>query len=96
MVFSFVIGKEGELTISTIDDIRKLHINTIPLDEHPHRISHQKHSCTFAIFFAKYSPSGSNGQDMETRYIHLIDDQTFEIISSFALDAMKISIHIIV
>jgi hypothetical protein len=27
MVFSFAIGKEGEITISTIDDIQKLHIN---------------------------------------------------------------------
>jgi hypothetical protein len=80
------IGKEGELTIGTIDDIQKLHIRTVPLGEHPCRISHQEHSRTFAICSAKYSPSGSNGEDMETHYVRLIDDQTFEIISSFALD----------
>jgi DNA damage-binding protein 1 len=96
MVFSFAIGKEGEFTISTIDDIQKLHMNIIPLGEHPHHINHQKHSCTFTIFFAKYYLSGSNGENMETHYIHLINDHTFEIISSFALDAMKISIHTIV
>ncbi|CAK9232974.1 unnamed protein product [Sphagnum jensenii] len=83
---SLAIGKEGELTIGTIDDIQKLHIRTVPLGEHPCRISHQEHSRTFAICSAKYSPSGSNGEDMETHYIRLIEDQTFEIISSFALD----------
>ncbi|KAH8952399.1 hypothetical protein BDL97_09G083300 [Sphagnum fallax] len=83
---SLAIGKEGELTIGTIDDIQKLHIRTVPLGEHPCRISHQEHSRTFAICSAKYSPSGSNGEDMETHYVRLIDDQTFEIISSFALD----------
>jgi DNA damage-binding protein 1 len=40
MVFSFASGKEGELTISIIDDIQKLHIYTIPIGEHPRRISH--------------------------------------------------------
>ncbi len=86
ILFSLAIGKEGELTIGTIDDIQKLHIRTVPLGEHPCRISHQEHSRTFAICSAKYSPSGSNGEDMETHYVRLIDDQTFEIISSFALD----------
>jgi hypothetical protein len=46
----------------------------------------KKHSHTFVICFAKYFPSSSNGEDVETHYIHLIDYHTFEIISSFSLD----------
>jgi len=83
---SLAIGKEGELTIGTIDDIQKLHIRTVPLGEHPRRIAHQESSHTFAICSAKYSPTGSNGEDMENHFVRLIEDQTFEINSSFALD----------
>ncbi|XP_024396613.1 DNA damage-binding protein 1a [Physcomitrium patens] len=82
---SLAIGKEGELTIGTIDEIQKLHIRTVPLGEHPRRIAHQEQSRTFAICSAKYAP-GSNGEDMETHYVRLIEDQTFEIISGFPLD----------
>lgn len=84
--YSLAIGKEGELTIGTIDDIQKLHIRTVPLGEHPRRIAHQESSHTFAICSAKYSPTGSNGEDMENHFVRLIEDQTFEINSSFALD----------
>jgi hypothetical protein len=48
-----------------------------------------KNSRTFAICFAKYFPSSSNGEDMETHNIHLIDDQTLETISSLVLDAYE-------
>lgn len=85
VVSSLAIGKEGELTIGTIDEIQKLHIRTVPLGEHPRRIAHQEQSRTFAICSAKYAP-GSNGEDMETHYVRLIEDQTFEIISGFPLD----------
>ncbi|KAH8956048.1 hypothetical protein BDL97_07G017700 [Sphagnum fallax] len=96
---SLAIGKEGELTIGTIDDIQKLHIRTVPLGEHACRISHQEHSRTFAICSTKYSPSGSNGEgwlfQRETHYIRLIEDQTFEIISSFPLDHYESGLSII-
>ncbi|XP_073392348.1 DNA damage-binding protein 1 isoform X2 [Physcomitrium patens] len=91
---SLAIGKEGELTIGTIDDIQKLHIRTVPLGERPCRIAHQEQSRSFAICSAKYS-QGPNNEDIETHYVRLIEDQTFEITSGFALDLYEIGCSII-
>eukprot|EP00850_Spirogloea_muscicola_P009452 SM000053S17409 [mRNA] locus=s53:248703:257116:+ [translate_table: standard] len=84
---SLAIGKEGELTIGTIDDIQKLHIRTVPLGEHARRIAHQEQSRTFAICSLKTIQS--NGEDIEHFFVRLIHDQTFEILSSFHLDAYE-------
>lgn len=83
---SLAIGKEGELTIGTIDDIQKLHIRTVPLNEHARRICHQESSRTFAICSAKYL---TNMEEMETHYVRLLDDQTFENIASYQLDTYE-------
>ncbi|KAL3687828.1 hypothetical protein R1sor_014137 [Riccia sorocarpa] len=91
---SLAIGKEGELTIGTIDDIQKLHIRTVPLGEQPRRICHQESSRTFGLCSAKYQNS-SNGEDMETHYVRLIDDQTFEIIATYQLDTYETGCSII-
>lgn len=85
---SLAIGKEGALTIGTIDDIQKLHIRTVPLGEHPRRICHQEQSHTFAICSVKYTQNASN-EDMETHFVRLIDDQTFEFVASYPLDTYE-------
>jgi len=33
--FNLVVGKEGEITIGTINGIERFQIHTIPLGEHP-------------------------------------------------------------
>ncbi|CAM6089835.1 unnamed protein product [Calypogeia fissa] len=91
---SLAIGKEGELTIGTIDDIQKLHIRTVPLGEQPRRICHQESSRTFGLCSAKYQNS-STGEDMESHYVRLIDDQTFEIIATYQLDTYETGCSII-
>jgi DNA damage-binding protein 1 len=88
---SLAICKKGELTIGKFDDIQKLHIRTVPLGEQPRRISHQEKSHTFAICSAKYSCSS----DMEIHYVHLISDQTFEIMSSYELRSYEEACSII-
>ncbi|XP_022954780.1 DNA damage-binding protein 1 [Cucurbita moschata] len=84
---SLAIAKEGELTIGTIDDIQKLHIRSIPLGEHARRICHQEQSRTFAICSLRYNQSGT--EDTEMHFIRLLDDQTFESISTYALDTYE-------
>lgn len=84
---SLAIAKEGELTIGTIDDIQKLHIRSIPLGEHARRICHQEHSRTFALCCVKYNQSST--EDSEMHIIRLLDDQTFEFISSYSLDQFE-------
>ncbi|XP_022727310.1 DNA damage-binding protein 1a isoform X2 [Durio zibethinus] len=83
---SLAIAKEGELTIGTIDDIQKLHIRSIPLGEHAHRISHQEQSRTFAICSSK---NQSSADESEMHFIRLLDDQTFEFISTYPLDTFE-------
>ncbi|XP_024030431.1 DNA damage-binding protein 1 isoform X1 [Morus notabilis] len=84
---SLAIAKEGELTIGTIDDIQKLHIRSILLGEQPRRICHQEQSRTFAICSVKYNQSG--GDESEMHVIRLLDDQTFDFISTYPLDTFE-------
>ncbi|KAL0398278.1 UNVERIFIED_CONTAM: DNA damage-binding protein 1 [Sesamum radiatum] len=84
---SLAIAKEGELTIGTIDDIQKLHIRSIPLEEHARRICHQEQTRTFAICSLKYNQSSA--EDCEMHFIRLLDDQTFEFISTYPLDQFE-------
>ncbi|KAK3204845.1 hypothetical protein Dsin_018891 [Dipteronia sinensis] len=83
---SLAIAKEGELTIGTIDDIQKLHIRSIPLGEHARRICHQEQSRTFAICSLK---NQSNAEESEMHFIRLLDDQTFDFISTYPLDTFE-------
>ncbi|XP_060203147.1 DNA damage-binding protein 1 isoform X1 [Lycium barbarum] len=84
---SLAIAKEGELTIGTIDEIQKLHIRSIPLGEHARRISHQEQTRTFALCSVKYTQS--NSDDPEMHFVRLLDDQTFEFISTYPLDQFE-------
>ena len=86
IVNSLAIAKEGELSIGTIDDIQKLHIRSIPLGEHARRICHQEQSRTFAICSLK---THSNAEESEMNFIRLLDDQTFEFISTYPLDTFE-------
>ncbi|KAK3419095.1 hypothetical protein EUGRSUZ_H04822 [Eucalyptus grandis] len=84
---SLAIAKEGELTIGTIDDIQKLHIRSIPLGEHARRICHQEQSRTFAICSMKYNQSSA--EESEVHFVRLLDDQTFEFMSTYPLDPFE-------
>lgn len=92
---SLAIGKEGELTIGTIDEIQKLHIRSVPLGEQPRRIAHQESSRTLAVCTIKYQHFETTQEDVETTFIRLIDDQTFEIVASFQLDAYELGCSIL-
>ncbi|GAB2241606.1 hypothetical protein Droror1_Dr00018381 [Drosera rotundifolia] len=85
---SLAIAKEGELTIGTIDDIQKLHIRTIPLGgEQARRICHQEQTRSFAVCSLKFSQSSP--EESEMHFIRLLDDQTFEFVSTYALDTYE-------
>ncbi|CAL9775781.1 unnamed protein product [Musa acuminata subsp. burmannicoides] len=90
---SLAIAKEGELSIGTIDDIQKLHIRTIPLGEHARRICHQEQSRTFAICSLKNFQTSN--EETEMHFVRLLDDQTFEFISTYPLDTYEYGCSII-
>lgn len=41
---SLALASDVSVTIGTIDEIQKLHIRTVPLQESPRRIAYQEHS----------------------------------------------------
>ncbi|OIW17906.1 hypothetical protein TanjilG_19875 [Lupinus angustifolius] len=90
---SLAIAKEGVLTIGTIDDIQKLHIRSIPLGEQARLICHQEQSRTFAICSLKYNPASA--EESEMHFARLLDDQTFEFISTYPLDTYEFGCYII-
>ncbi|KFK28706.1 hypothetical protein AALP_AA7G036100 [Arabis alpina] len=77
---SLAIAREGELTIGTINDIQKLQIRTIPVGELARRICHQKQTRTFAICSIR-----NHAEESEMNFVRLLDDQTFEFLSTYLL-----------
>ncbi|XP_010941529.1 DNA damage-binding protein 1a [Elaeis guineensis] len=90
---SLAIAKEGELSIGAIDDIQKLHIRTIPLGEHARRICHQEQSRTFAVCSLKNCQTST--EETEMHFVRLLDDQSFEFISTYPLDTYEYGCSII-
>ncbi|CAG8510042.1 5511_t:CDS:10 [Dentiscutata heterogama] len=82
MATSLVITHEGGLTIGSIDEIQKLHIRTILLNEMPRRICHQESTHTLGILTIRLN---SSDDDENLRYFKILDDQTFEFYDSFEM-----------
>ena len=79
------ISTEDELTIGTVDDIQKLHIRTIPLQEQPRRICHQPETRVFAVLTMMASEEDRDSYE-EVYYLRVYDDQTFEVLDSVELE----------
>ncbi|KAL4310885.1 hypothetical protein GQ457_01G007460 [Hibiscus cannabinus] len=80
---SLAIAKQEQLIIGSSDFIRKLHIQTIQLNEQAQRICHQDKSDTFAICSRKNQSSAD-----ELHFIHLLD-QKFDFIANYPLNAFE-------
>jgi len=89
------LASEDEMCIGTLDDIQKLHIRTVPLNEQPRRICHSEQYSAFAIVTNRFQVDEStNGEEIEMNYIRLMDEQTFDIIDSFTLDDFEQGISV--
>lgn len=44
VIFSLALATDSSVAIGTIDEIQKLHIRTVPLQESPRRIAYQERS----------------------------------------------------
>ncbi|PNT71609.1 hypothetical protein BRADI_2g32134v3, partial [Brachypodium distachyon] len=89
---SIVLAKESELSIGEINDIRQLHIHTIPLKEQARRICHQEQSRTLALcsFKPKYIHAESG-----KHFVRLLDYQTFWVLSTHTLDEFECGCSIV-
>ena len=88
---SLAVASDTALTIGTIDDIQKLHIRTVPLGQQPRRIAHQPATRTFAVccfnLSAGMDGASGGGDEASTSVVRLLDDQTFDTLSAYSLDA---------
>ncbi|DAZ92907.1 TPA: LOW QUALITY PROTEIN: hypothetical protein N0F65_013069, partial [Lagenidium giganteum] len=82
------LASEEDLTIGTVDDIQKLHIQTVHLNEWARRIAHDPQSHTLGVLTSKFSVD-ENGEEVEHAYVRLFDDQTFELLNSYRLDPFE-------
>ncbi|EEC79792.1 hypothetical protein OsI_21216 [Oryza sativa Indica Group] len=80
---SLAIAKEGELSIGTIDDIQKLHIRTIPLNEQHVAFAIRNVQDTSVL---QLQHNQTSIEESETHFVRLLDHQTFEFLSIYQLD----------
>jgi len=85
---SLALATENSLTIGTIDEIQKLHIRTVPLGEMPRRICHHESANVFCLLSVRLSIN-DEGEETETSFVKLIDDQTFEVVDSYQLQQFE-------
>ncbi|ORX90414.1 hypothetical protein K493DRAFT_409889 [Basidiobolus meristosporus CBS 931.73] len=83
---SLVLATDDGLTIGTIDEIQKLHIRTVPLREMPRRIIHQPSTQSLGVLTVRLQVNPDNGDQEETSFLRVYDDQNFEEIASFQMD----------
>ena len=80
---SLAIVKAGSMVIGTMENIQRLHVRTVPLNEQPRRIAHQASTKTLMVAITSALANLPNQVDSA----RLIDDQTFETLDVFKLAA---------
>ncbi|KAL1129243.1 hypothetical protein AAG570_013772 [Ranatra chinensis] len=58
---SLALANDSSVIIGTIDEIQKLHIRSIPLNEAPRRIAYQESTKTFGVISTRVDVQDSNG-----------------------------------
>jgi len=87
MLNRFAYAKNGDLAIGTLDYKRKYYIDrSIHLGEHVHKICYQAQTTTFAVLCSK---SKLCSEDPEKHFVHLLDDQSFHLKSTYPLDTFE-------
>lgn len=89
------IATESGLHLGAVDEIQKLHITTVPLNEHPRRIAHLETSRVFAVL-TESSYTDENGDAVAERYVRTIDDSRYDTISKTKLEPMEAGSSILV
>lgn len=88
------IATEGKLHLGVVDEIQKLHITPIPLDEQPRRIAHLEAARAFAVLTAT-TLLDETGEEASESYVRLIDDSTYDTTSRFKLQPTETGLSIL-
>ncbi|CAH0488401.1 unnamed protein product [Peronospora farinosa] len=89
------LSSETELTIGTVDDIQKLHIQTFHLNEWARRIAHNAESHTLGVLTVNFTVDDT-GEEVDQGFVRLFDDQTFEVLHSHRLDPFETPCSVVV
>ncbi|EFA82352.1 UV-damaged DNA binding protein1 [Heterostelium album PN500] len=98
---SIAIATESSLVIGTIDEIQKLHIRNVPLGEMARRITYVEEYHSYAVITIQRNDGNNNNNDNDnfnnnnnngvplTNYVKLLNEQTFETTSKYALKSFE-------
>lgn len=82
------IATESGLHLGAVDEIQKLHITPVPLDEQPRRIVHLDSIRVFAVVTERV-PLDERGDEMWEHYVRIIDDMRYDTLCRHKLDDME-------
>ncbi|GMI46059.1 hypothetical protein TrCOL_g13602 [Triparma columacea] len=89
------LATENSLTIGTIDDIQKLHIQTFKLGEGPLKIAHHPETRTFAVCVEGKDAMTKEGEDLDTGYsVAFLDDSTFDEFYRHKLEPFEVTLSL--
>eukprot|EP00173_Palmaria_palmata_P004457 Plantae.Rhodophyta-Palmaria_palmata.ctg6117.p1 GENE.Plantae.Rhodophyta-Palmaria_palmata.ctg6117~~Plantae.Rhodophyta-Palmaria_palmata.ctg6117.p1 ORF type:complete len:620 (+),score=131.88 Plantae.Rhodophyta-Palmaria_palmata.ctg6117:259-1860(+) len=77
------LAREGDLLLGNVDEIQKLHITTVPLNQQPRRVVHM-HEARVLCLLSESTSLDENGYEVMNFFIRLFSDTTYE-----PLDEMK-------
>ncbi|CCJ28534.1 unnamed protein product [Pneumocystis jirovecii] len=84
---TIVVVSENIIKIGSIDSLQQLQIQTIPLGELPRRICYHDKQKVFGVLTIKLSLEASNGNEVQTSYLKILDVTSFDgILDSFQLE----------
>lgn len=86
------LSSDISLIIGTVEDIQKIHVQTVHLEEWPRRISHCSHSGMYLVCTEKTTYSES-GEETRARLV-FFDEGNFNIIGSFDLESLEVALSL--
>ncbi|KAJ3141474.1 DNA damage-binding protein 1a [Physocladia obscura] len=84
---TLAIATSESLKIGSLENIQKLHVQTIPLGETPRRIIHRSDN-TLGVLTSLINFEG--GKDEETNFLRVFDDTTFDCLDFFKFKEMEV------
>ena len=82
------LATDTSLIIGAMEQIQKLHVRTVPLNEMPRRIAYQESSKTYCATTVRYDVD-DNGDEVELNLVRLFDEQTFETLDTYKLQQFE-------
>lgn len=82
------IATESGLHLGAVDEIQKLHITPVPLEEQPRRIAHLDSNRVFAVV-TESTALDERGDEFWEHYIRIIDDTRYDTLCRYKLEPME-------